>query len=187
MTTSILTRKDQPIETPAFITTLFTGKRMSIVWLLVRLWLGWQWLETGIEKFTNPAWMESGEALKGFWTRAVQIPAEGRPPISYDWYRGFIQFMLDSNAYVWFAKIVAIGELVIGASLILGLFVGLTAFFAGFMNWNFIMAGSASVNGVFIVLAVLLVLAWKIAGYIGLDYFLLPRIAELWMTPGIKK
>jgi hypothetical protein len=29
---------------------------------------------------------------------------------------------------------------------------------------------------------VLLVLAWKIAGYIGVDYFLLPRIADIW-TP----
>jgi thiosulfate dehydrogenase (quinone) large subunit len=183
MTTSVLTRKGQPIETPAFISALFTDKRMSIVWLLVRLWLGWQWLETGIEKVTSPAWMETGEAIKGFWTRAVQIPAEGRPPISYDWYRAFIQFMLDSNAYVWFAKIVAVGEVLIGVALILGIFVGLTAFFAGFMNWNFIMAGSASVNGVFIVLAVLLVLAWKIAGYLGVDYYLLPRVAELW-TPG---
>jgi thiosulfate dehydrogenase [quinone] large subunit len=43
------------------------------------------------------------------------------------------------------------------------------------------MAGSASVNGVFFGLAVLLVLAWKIAGYIGVDYFLLPRLANLWL------
>jgi thiosulfate dehydrogenase [quinone] large subunit len=50
------------------------------------------------------------------------------------------------------------------------------------MNWNFIMAGSASVNGVFLILAVLLVLAWKVAGYIGVDRFLLPRPAQLW-TP----
>ena len=61
-----------------------------------------------------------------------------------------------------------------------GIFVGLTAFFGGFMNWNFIMAGSASVNGMFFALSVLLVLAWKIAGYIGADYFVLPRVAELW-------
>jgi len=47
-------------------------------------------------------------------------------------------------------------------------------------------AGSASVNGVFFGLAVLLVLAWKIAGYLGLDYFLLPRLAELW-TPASAK
>ena len=181
MTTDILARNGTPLEVPYFIDFIFTDKRMSIVWLLVRLWLGWQWLETGIAKITDPAWTQTGETLKGFWTRAVQIPAEGRPPIAFDWYRGFIQFMLDSNAYVWFAKIVAVGEVVIGVALILGIFVGLTAFFAGFMNWNFIMAGSASVNGVFLVLAVLLVLAWKIAGYIGADYFLLPRLANLWI------
>ncbi|HLO16730.1 MAG TPA: hypothetical protein VK206_17990 [Anaerolineales bacterium] len=48
------------------------------------------------------------------------------------------------------------------------------------MNWNFIMAGSVSVNGVFFGLSVLLVLAWKIAGYLGADYFVLPRVADLW-------
>ena len=30
-------------------------------------------------------------------------------------------------------------------------------------------------------LAVLLVLAWKIAGYLGLDYFILPRVGDLWI------
>jgi thiosulfate dehydrogenase [quinone] large subunit len=90
--------------------------------------------------------------------------------------------MLDAQVYTWFAKVIAIGEVVIGVALIAGIFVGLTAFFGGFMNWNFIMAGSASVNGVFFGLSVLLVLAWKIAGYLGVDYFLLPRIADLW-TP----
>jgi thiosulfate dehydrogenase [quinone] large subunit len=53
---------------------------------------------------------------------------------------------------------------VVIGNMIVGLFVGLTAFFGGFMNWNFIMAGSVSVNGVFFGLSVLLVLAWKIAG-----------------------
>jgi thiosulfate dehydrogenase (quinone) large subunit len=111
---------------------------------------------------------------------AVKIPAEGRPPIAFDWYRAFLQAGLDAQAYTWFAKVIAVREVLIGVTLILGLFVGLTAFFGGFMNWNFIMAGSASVNGVFFGLSVLLVLAWKIAGYIGLDYFLLPRAGDLW-------
>ena len=90
--------------------------------------------------------------------------------------------MLNAQAYTWFAKIIAVSEFAIGILLIAGVFVGVTAFFGGFMNWNFIMAGSASVNGVFFGLAVLLVLAWKIAGYLGVDYFLLPRVADLW-TP----
>jgi thiosulfate dehydrogenase [quinone] large subunit len=126
--------------------------------------------------------MKTGVALKGFWTGAVQVPAEGRPPIAFAWYREFIQTMLDAQAYTWFAKFVAVSELMFGILLIAGIFIGLTAFFSGFMNWNFIMAGSASVNGVFFGLAVLLVLAWKIAGYLGADYFLLPRVADLW-TP----
>lgn len=181
MTNYILTRKGQTLETPPILSMLFNDKRFSILWLAVRLWLGWQWIEAGLHKLEGPAWMQTGDALKGFWTGAVQIPAEGRPPISYDWYRNFIQAMLDAQVYTWFAKVVVISELLFGVLLIAGIFVGATAFFAGFMNWNFIMAGSASVNGIFFGLSVFLVLAWKIAGYIGLDYFLLPRVGDFWM------
>lgn len=180
MSTHVLTHKGRTLEAPRFIDLLFNDKRFSILWLAVRVWLGWQWISSALGKLGNPAWMETGAALKGFWTGAVQVPAEGRPPIAYAWYREFIQTMLDAQVYTWFAKVVVIGELLVGIALILGIFVGLTAFFGGFLNWNFIMAGSASVNGVFFGLSVLLVFAWKIAGYIGLDYFLLPRLGDLW-------
>jgi thiosulfate dehydrogenase [quinone] large subunit len=180
MSAYVLTRKGQTLETPSFINLLFSDKRFSILWLAVRVWLGWQWIDASLHKLSNPAWMKTGDALKGFWMGAVQIPAEGRPPIAFAWYRTFLQAALDAQAYTWFAKVVAVSELLIGIALIAGIFVGLTAFFGGFMNWNFIMAGSASVNGVFFGLAVLLVLAWKIAGYIGLDYFILPRAGDLW-------
>jgi len=42
------------------------------------------------------------------------------------------------------------------------------------------MAGSASVNPVFFVLSVGLILAWRVSGYFGLDYFLLPRLGTPW-------
>ena len=180
MASYVVTRKGRTLETPAIINMVFSDKRFSILWLAVRLWLGWKWIASGWPKLQNPAWMQTGEALKGFWTNAIKIPAEGRPPIAFAWYREFLQTMLDAQAYTWFAKVIAISEVLIGVALIVGLFVGLTAFFGGFLNWNFIMAGSASVNGVFFGLAVLLVLAWKIAGYIGADYFVLPRVADLW-------
>lgn len=181
MSNLVLTQKGQPVQEPSFVTTLFNDKRSAVIWLFVRIWLGWQWFESGRGKITNPAWMQGGEALKGYWTRAVQVPAEGRPPIAYDWYRNFIQSLLDAQAYTWFAKVIAISEILFGIALIAGILVGLTAFFSGFMNWNFIMAGTASVNGVFFALAVLLILAWKIGGYLGLDYYLLPRVANIWM------
>jgi thiosulfate dehydrogenase (quinone) large subunit len=180
MTSSTFTRNAQPLETPSFIHFLFNDRRASIFWLVVRVWLGWQWFEAGLGKVQNPAWMQTGEALKGFWSRAVMIPEQGRPPIAYDWYRNFIQSMLDSGSYVWFAKLVAVGELLVGIAMIFGFLTFATAFFAAFMNWNFIMAGSASTNGAWLVLAVLLIAAWKISGYLGADYFLLHRLAAFW-------
>jgi thiosulfate dehydrogenase [quinone] large subunit len=180
MSENVITRQGKTVETPSFITLLFTDKRFAILWLPIRVWLGMQWVEASLHKLSDPAWVKTGLALKGFWTGAVQIPAEGRPAITYAWYREFLQTMLNAQAYTWFAKVIAVSELMIGIFLILGVFVGLTAFFGGFMNWNFIMAGSASVNGMFFGMAVMLVLAWKIAGYFGLDYFLLPKVSALW-------
>ena len=48
------------------------------------------------------------------------------------------------------------------------------------MNWNFMLAGSTSSNPVLFVGAILLVLAWKIAGYYGADYYLLRWLGTPW-------
>jgi thiosulfate dehydrogenase [quinone] large subunit len=90
--------------------------------------------------------------------------------------------MLNAQAYTWFAKLVAYGELLVGIALILGAFTGVAAFFSGLMNWNFMMAGSASTNPMLFLVAVGLILAWKVAGYIGADYFLLPIIGTPWQS-----
>jgi thiosulfate dehydrogenase [quinone] large subunit len=87
---------------------------------------------------------------------------------------------LDSGSYTWFAKLVVFGEIIIGTLLILGAFTGIAAFLGGFMNWNFIMAGTASTNGMLFLLAILLMLAWKVAGWYGLDRWLLPAIGVPW-------
>jgi len=68
----------------------------------------------------------------------------------------------------------------IGIALILGLLTGLVAFAGAFMNFNFMLAGSASTNPVLFTLAVLLILAWKVAGYWGLDRYLLPSLGTPW-------
>lgn len=176
----VITRKGEVIQDPPFMRTLFNDRRFSILWLVLRVWIGYKWLTSGLGKLDNPAWVQTGEALKGFWTGSVAIPEAGRPAIAFDWYRSFLQMMLDAEAYTWFAKLVAYGELLVGIALILGIFTGIAAFFAGFMNWNFMMAGSASTNPMLFVVAVGLILAWKIAGYIGVDYFLLPALGTPW-------
>ena len=174
------TYRGEVVEDPISVQMLLSDPRAGWLWLILRVWLGWQWLSSGWGKTSNPAWVETGEALKGFWERAVIIPDGGRPAIAFDWYRGFLQAMLDAEAYTWFAPLVTYGEVLVGVALILGAFTGIAAFFGAFMNWNFMMAGSASTNPMLFVIAVGLILAWKVAGHIGADYFLLRWIGTPW-------
>ena len=169
---TISVSRNVPSEQTSLVQRLFTDRRAALLWLPIRVWLGLQWLEAGSHKITEAAWMDGGVALKGFWTNAVSIPEGGRPPIAFDWYRSFLQTLLDAEAYTWFAKLIAVGEVMIGITLIVGALVGVAAFFGAFMNWNFMMAGSASTNPLLFVIAIALLLAWRVSGYIGLDYVL---------------
>ena len=117
------------IPDPPIARVLFGTTRFAWLWLIISLYLGWQWISSGWGKITGGTWA-SGESLKGFWTNAVSVPEEGKPPISYDWYRAFIQFMLDNGWYTWFAEVIMWGEFFIGLALIVGAFVGLAAFAA---------------------------------------------------------
>jgi len=170
--------KNIQVEDPPFAKFIFGNTAFSWVWLVVRVWLGYQWVDAASHKITSPAWMVTGDALKGFWMGALKT--DPKPVIYFDWYRNFIQMLVDSQSYIWFAKLVAVGELAIGICLILGAFVGIAAFFGAFMNWNFIMAGTASSNPMLLIVAVLLILAWKTAGYYGLDRWLLPMFGTPW-------
>jgi thiosulfate dehydrogenase (quinone) large subunit len=179
MKNAVMTRKGETLHTPAWLKTIFNHPLAGLLWLVVRVWIGWQWLEAGLEKFKNPAWMQTGLGLKGFWMGAVAIPAKGSAPIHYVWYRAFLQMLLNAQAYTWFAKLITMGEILVGVAMILGIFTWFSALMGGLMNFSYIMAGSASVNPMFLVLEVFLVLAWKVAGFFGADYFLVPWFASL--------
>jgi thiosulfate dehydrogenase [quinone] large subunit len=184
---ALLNRKHQIVQDPPLAQFLFADTRSSWIWLLVRLWLGYKWIDASLHKINNPAWTQTGEAIKGYWTNAVAIPEGGKPPISFDWYRSFLQFLLDTDAHRFMGPLIAYGEFLVGVALILGIFTGIAAFFGGFMNWNFMMAGSASTNPVLFTLAIGLVLAWKVAGYIGLDYYVLPLLGTPWRTKMVEE
>ena len=173
------------VTDPPFAISLFSSTRWAWLWLIIRLYVGYEWISAGLGKLGNPAWMQTGTALKGFWTNAIESGAgTAHPAIAFGWYRAFLQTMLNAGDYVWFAKLIAIGEVVVGIMLVLGIFTGLAAFAGGFLNWNFMMAGTASINPVLFTLSILLVLAWKTAGWIGVDRFLLPALGTPW-RPGM--
>lgn len=173
-------RGEVVIPDPPFAYALFSTTRFAWLWLLIRLYLAWTWLPSGFGKITNPAWMSGGVALQGFWETAVAVPDAGRPQITYEWYRSFLAFMLNNEWYTWVGPLVAITELLVGILLLLGAFTGIAALIGGLMNFNFMLAGVASVNPVFFLFEVLLIMAWKVAGWYGLDRWLLPRLGTPW-------
>jgi thiosulfate dehydrogenase (quinone) large subunit len=169
------------VEDPPLAKALFSSTAAAWLWLVVRLYVGYEWLTAGLHKFEDPKWMSDGSALLGYWKGAVAIPAApARAAITYDWFRAFLQLLIDAQAQTWFAKVIVFGELAIGLGLIVGAFVGVAAFFGALMNMNFMLAGSASTNPVLFFLAVGLMLAWKVAGYYGLDRVLLPLVGTPW-------
>ena len=173
----------EQMEDPAIWRKLLGNIHWALIWLPVRFFVGREWLSAGEHKVRDDAWMDGGVALQGYWERIVVIPEQGRPSITYGWYRDSIQYMLDNEWYTWFAKLVAVGEFVIGLALIVGALVGIAAFFGTFLNFNFQLAGTASSNPVLFGFGVFLILAWKTAGYIGLDRYLLPYLGAPW-RPG---
>lgn len=162
--------------------TIFRNISWSWVWTVVRVYLGYQWLEAGLNKAANPKWAATGEALQAYWVRAASVPAApAKPPISYDWYRAFIQGLVDSGSHAWFAKLVAYGEVLVGIALILGVATMVAAAAGALMNMNFMLAGSASTNPVLYTLAILLLVAGANAYYWGADRWLMP-----WLMPRLR-
>ncbi len=174
----------EQLEDPHWTRFLFGNVMLAPIWTLIRLYVGWQWLQAGWGKLTEDGWINhGGSSLQGFWQRAVAVPDTGKPAITYDWYRNFIQYMLDHHWYHWFAWVIAGGETLVGIALIVGCFTAVAALFGATLNFNFLLAGSASTNPVLFLLAVLMIMGWKVAGYIGVDRWLLPALGTPW-SPG---
>lgn len=157
---------------------LFSSNRSSLLWLAVRLYVGWTWFQSGLGKLTNSSWVgeNAGQALSGFVKGAVAKASGERPSVSA-WYARFLSETVLPNSEL-FSYLVVFGELLVGIALIVGIVVGLAAFFGFFMNLNFLLAGTISLNPILLILSLLLVIAWRVAGYLGLDQVVLPLIKQ---------
>lgn len=162
---------------------LFSNTGMAWFWLFVRIYVGWQWLEAGWGKVTNPVWTgpDAGGALAGFIQGALQKTGGAHPDVQV-WYASFLRDFVLPHAGAW-SQAVAYGELLVGLALILGALTGIAAFFGLFMNLNYLLAGTVSTNPVLFTLAIGLILAWRVAGYYGADRYLLPFLGTPW-KPG---
>jgi thiosulfate dehydrogenase [quinone] large subunit len=168
------------IEDPPLARALFSDTRWSWVWLIVRLYVGWQWLSEGIAKSQDPGWVgvKAGSFLTVWVTRALAKTGGAHPDVQ-GWYGAFLGSVVLPHTVFWSYAVTA-GEFCVGLGLILGLFTGIAAFFGTVMNASYLLAGTVSVNPILFALASLLVLAWKTAGWWGLDRWLLPKLGTPW-------
>lgn len=179
--TSVPTKVTE-IPEPPIARLLFADTRLAWFWLLVRLYVGYEWVHAGYEKIVNPAgvWVgpKAGAAINGFVQGALKKTTGDHPDVN-SIYAGFLQNFVLPNAQIW-SYMITFGEVLVGLGLIFGLFTGIAAFFAGFMNANYLLAGTVSTNPLLFIMATWLVLAWRVAGYYGLD-----RWALRWLgAPG---
>src|SRR2546421_8651277 len=192
----VIRPKQSPnLTDPPMAKFLFADSRMAWLWLIVRLYVGYQWITAGLEKLTgysftfdasfgqklSSPWVfgaHDGAAIKGFVAGALAQTGGAHPAVQ-GWYASFLQSVVLPNAAL-FSYLVTFGEVLIGLGLIFGVLTGIAAFFGVFMNLNFLLAGAVCINPVIGVLALFLVLAWRIAGFYGIDSYLLPLLGTPW-------
>ena len=173
-------QNDIELLEPPFSRFLFGNTKMAWLWLIVRLYVGWQWVQAGWGKVNSPMWTgsQAGTALRSFLNASL-VKAAGAHPDVQGWYARFIQNFLMPHA-AGFGYVVAFGELLVGCALILGIFTGIAAFFGTFMTLNYLLAGAVGINPVLLMLQLFLILAWRVAGWYGVDMWLLPALGTPW-------
>ena len=166
--------------------TLRNPKYAGIVWLLARLWLGYEWVSAGFEKVFgagNAAWVgdKAGTGVAGFLKGAIAKsslapgfdPANAHPAVQ-TWYAHLAQSIFLPNAAL-FSYLVSYGELLVGIALVVGIFTHFAALMGVLMNLSYLFAGTTSTNPQMLVVGLVIVLVGGVAvGYYGLDYFARP-------------
>ena len=170
-------------DDPPYARALLNDVHWAWIWLILRLYLGYEWVMAGWEKLNSAVWTgaQAGTALTGF-VKGALTKATGAHPDVQGGYAWFLQNIVLPNAAVW-SRAVAWGEFLVGVALVLGIFTGIAAFFGGFMNANYLLAGTVSTNPILFIIAAGIILAWKTAGWWGLDRWVLPALGTPW-RPG---
>jgi thiosulfate dehydrogenase [quinone] large subunit len=164
------------------ISRFFQGSENSaVMWFVVRMYVGAEWFTAGWEKVTSPAWGTSGKALSGFVAGAL-AKASGANPAVQGWYAAFLHNAVLPGAG-FFSVVVSYGELAVGLGLLFGVLTGIAAGFGVLMNMNYLLAGTVSTNPILGILGLFLVLSWRVAGWLGIDRWLLPALGLPW-KPG---
>ena len=168
-----------PVQEAGWVGWLLASKVAAWIWLVVRVWLGYEWLHAAFEKLNTTAartaWWDSGAAIKSIASSALaaaRLPEH--PQLANAWWLSVLHW--ESSNALWVSRLVVVAEVAIGVALVLGLFTGIVALLGLVLNFSYMFSGAAGVDPAFLLAAILLVLAWRNAGWIGLDGLVLPHL-----------
>lgn len=155
------TRTSRPL---GLMTWPFRSTVTSPVWLMVRIYLASVWMQFGIGKIRG-GWLR-GDALESL----LEAVAEGHTPAPFPFYGRVAEILVATGMDAVLCMLIPLAEVAVATAFLTGLMLVPAAICAILINTNLILAGIASVSfdGRIIALQLLLLAAWRVAGYLGL-------------------
>jgi thiosulfate dehydrogenase [quinone] large subunit len=138
------------------------------LYLILRLYVGLKLLTSGLNKYAE------GFDATGFLVGAVK-KSIGERPLVQGWWASFLNGFAIPNVGL-FNVLVPLGEVLVGISLLLGVFTTFSAIMGMVMNSAYLLSGSISTNPQLLFFELVLALAAYNAGKWGLDRWVLPWI-----------
>lgn len=149
----------------AIVTWPFASRYASPIWLAVRLYIGFIWLQFGIRKLET-GWLTSdpmGGVLKHIANGTLQVP----------WapFKGFATFLVDAGLTPYLSMSMPFMEIAVALAFFSGILVLPAAVGGAILLTNFILSGIGTMafDGRLLLGHLLLILAFRVAGLIGFE------------------
>lgn len=146
------------------------NKYASMFLLIIRLYLGYEWVVAGWEKITG------GFDAYGFLKGSVEKAGGDHPAVAV-WWASFLDGFAIPNVGL-FNFLIPWGEFLVGLALIVGCFTTFAALMGAAMNFAFMFSGTTSTNPLMALLTFFILVAGYNAGKLGCDYWVIPMIRE---------
>ncbi|WP_066371216.1 DoxX family protein [Neobacillus fumarioli] len=149
---------------------LKTNRLASYILTVLRLYIGWQWLQAGWGKISG------GFDASGFLAGAIK-QATGEHPAVQPWWADFLSGFVIHNVGL-FNVLVPWGEFLVGVGLILGTFTTFAALIGAVMNFSYMFSGTTSINPQMVLIEIFVLIAGLNAAKIGLDRWVIPFLKK---------
>lgn len=151
------------------IKLLRQSRIFTVLLTCLRIYIGFQWLQSGLGKILGPDAFTSSSLING----AINDSSH------YPWFQSFLTFITDGGqSTAIFDFLMPWTQILIGLALMLGAFTLLAAFVGILMNFSFLLAGAVSINPTFIVIQFVILVGGFNSAMLGLDYLIVPWLRK---------